>query len=255
MCDGVIAGEPAIRLRAPPPLHCGQALFLDFDGTLVEIAPTPGLVQVPAELPHLLGELVDRLGGAVSVVSGRPLDQLARMLAPYAGAIAGDHGLERRYGDGNVTHCPAPPKLAEARSVLAEFAARHDGVLLEDKSVSLALHYRQAPAARASCRALVQHLARERGGAFEALDGKMVIELMPRSSGKGRAIADFLANAPFHGRLPVFIGDDITDEDGFAVVNRLGGVSVHVGCGATIARHRLATVGDVWAWLARGLAK
>jgi trehalose 6-phosphate phosphatase len=98
-------------------------------------------------------------------------------------------------------------------------------------------------------------LARESGGAFEVLDGKMVIELMPRSGGKGRAIADFLADAPFHGRLPVFIGDDITDEDGFAVVNRLGGVSVHVGCGATIARHRLATVGDVWTWLARGLAK
>lgn len=243
------------RLPAPPPLHRRQALFLDFDGTLVEIAPAPGLIQVPAELPHLLGKLADRLDGAVAVVSGRPLDELAHLLAPFAGGIAGDHGLERRYGDGNVSRCPAPPELAEARSVLAEFTARCDGVLLEDKGGSLALHYRQAPAARATCRTLVRRLALESSGAFDALDGKMVIELMPRSGGKGRVIADFLAGAPFHGRLPVFIGDDTTDEDGFAVVNRLGGISVHVGGGATIARHHLATVGDVWAWLGCGLAQ
>jgi trehalose 6-phosphate phosphatase len=243
------------QLAAPPPLDRLQALFLDFDGTLVEIALAPGLVQVPAELPHLLGELVDRLDGAVAVVSGRPLDELAYLLAPFAGGIAADHGLERRYSDGNVTRCPVPPKLAEARLVLAEFAARCDGVVLEDKGGSLAVHYRQAPAARASCRTLVRRLALESGGVFDALDGKMVIELMPRSGGKGRAIADFLANAPFRGRLPVFVGDDTTDEDGFAAVNRLGGVSVHVGGGGTIARHNLATVGDVWAWLARGLAE
>ena len=126
----------------PPPLRRDQTLFLDFDGTLVEIASAPSLVQVPATLPHLLCELADRLDGAVFVVSGRPLDQLARMLAPYAGAIAGDHGLERRYGDGNVTRCPAPPKLAEARSVLAEFAARHDGV----RSAVAGGFFTQAPA-------------------------------------------------------------------------------------------------------------
>jgi trehalose 6-phosphate phosphatase len=249
-------GGVAFKHRTePPPLCRNQALFLDFDGTLVEIAPTPGLVQVPAELPRLLGELADRLGGAVAVVSGRPLDELARMINPFAGPVAGQHGLERRYCDGSVTRCPASPKLAEARSVLAKFAARCDGVVLEDKGGSLALHYRQAPTARASCGTLIRRLALESDGAFEALDGKMVIELRPRSGGKGRAIADFLTDAPFHGRLPVFIGDDTTDEDGFTVVNRLGGVSVHVGGGATIARHNLATVGDVRAWLAQGLAK
>jgi trehalose 6-phosphate phosphatase len=245
MCDGG---------TAPPPLHRGQALFLDFDGTLVEIAPSPGLVQVPAELPHLLSELADRLDGAVAVVSGRPLDELARMLAPFAGGIAGNHGLERRDGDGIVTRCLVHPELDRCRPLVAGFATRHDGVRLEDKGGSLALHYRQAPSLGARCRALIRRAAQASNGALAAVAGKMVIELMPRSGGKGRAIADFLADAPFHGRLPVFIGDDTTDEDGFAVVNRLGGVSVHVGCGATIARHNLATVGDVLAWLARGLA-
>ena len=238
----------------PPPLRCDQALFLDFDGTLVEIASAPNLVRVPAELPHLLGELADRLGGAVAVVSGRALDELARMLTPFAGGIAGDHGLERRYGDGNVTRCLTHPELDRFRPLAADFATRHDGVLLEDKGSSLALHYRQAPSLAASCHALIQEAAQASNGALALVAGKMVIELMPRSGGKGRAIADFLADAPFRGRLPVFIGDDTTDEDGFAAINQLGGVSVHVGTGATIARHNLATVGDVWAWLARGLA-
>jgi trehalose 6-phosphate phosphatase len=240
---------------APPSLRRDQALFLDFDGTLVEIAPAPNQVQVPAELPHLLDELADRLDGAVAVVSGRSLDELAHMLAPFASGIAGNHGLERRYGDGNVTRCLTHPELDRFRPLVADFATRHDGVLLEDKGGSLALHYRLAPSLAAGCHTLVRRAAQASNGALVAVAGKMVIELMPRSGGKGRAIADFLADAPFRGRLPVFVGDDTTDEDGFAVVNRLGGVSVHVGDGATIARHCLATVGEVLAWLAQGLGK
>jgi trehalose 6-phosphate phosphatase len=246
MCDGG---------HTPPPLHRGQALFLDFDGTLVEIAQAPDLVQVPAGLPRLLDELADRLGGAVAVVSGRPLGELARLLAPFAGGIAGGHGLERRCADGNVTRHLANPELDRFRPLFAGFATGHDGVLLEDKGCSLALHYRQAPSLGSLCDALVRRAVDASNGALVAVAGKMVIELMPRSAGKGRAIADFLAEAPFRGRLPVFVGDDTTDEDGFAVVNRLGGVSIHVGGGATIARHNLATVGEVLAWLARGVAK
>jgi trehalose 6-phosphate phosphatase len=243
------------RRHAPPPLHRDHALFLDFDGTLVEIAPAPDLVHVPAELPDLLDELANRLGGAIAVVSGRPLDELARMLVPFAGRIAGDHGLERRYGAGKVTRCRAHPELDRFRPLLAGFATRHPGVLLEDKGGSLALHYRQNPSLGSICHAFLRRAAQASNGALAAVAGKMVIELMPRSAGKGRAIADFLADAPFHGRLPVFIGDDTTDEDGFAVVNRLGGISVHVGGGATIARHNLATVGGVLAWLDRGRAE
>jgi trehalose 6-phosphate phosphatase len=254
MRDGVVSAELSNRPDAPPPLHRGQALFLDFDGTLVEIAPAPNLVQVPAELPHLLGRLAERLDGAVAVVSGRPLVELTGLLVPFAGTITGQHGLERLRGDGSMTRCPVPPALREARSALAEFAAGHDGVVLEDKGGSLALHYRQAPFLGARCHALVRRAAHASNGALAAVAGKMVIELMPRSAGKGRAIADFLADAPFRGRQPVFVGDDTTDEDGFAVINRLGGVSVRVGGGTTIARHNLATVGEVLAWLAWGLA-
>ena len=241
--------------NAPPPVRRNQALFLDFDGTLAEIAPAPSLVQVPDGLPRLLNELAERLGGAIAVVSGRPLNELVEMLAPFAGTIAGDHGLERRCSDGSVTRCRVHPELGRLRPLVAGFAARHDGVFLEDKGGSLALHYRQAPSLGARCRALVRRAAQASNGALAAVAGKMVIELMPRSTGKGRVIADFLAEPPFHGRLPVFAGDDAADEDGFAVVNRLGGVSVHVGGGVTIARHNLATTGDVLAWLARGLAE
>jgi trehalose 6-phosphate phosphatase len=239
----------------PPPLGRGQALFLDFDGTLVEIAPAPDLVQVPAELPHLLTQLTNRLEGAVAVLSGRPLDQLTKILTPFRGGIAGAHGLERRGSDGNVTRCLEHPELGRFRSLIGTSATQHEGVLLEDKGCSFALHYRQAPSLEAVCRALVRQAVDESDGTLVAVAGKMVIELMPRSAGKGRAIVGFLGDEPFHGRSPVFVGDDTTDEDGFAMVNRLGGVSVHVGDGATTAHYSLATVGDVWTWLLRGLAK
>jgi trehalose 6-phosphate phosphatase len=248
-------GSTAVECRdAPPPLRSDRALFLDFDGTLVEIAPAPDLVRVPAELPRLLASLTERLGGAVAVLSGRPLNELVRLLAPFAGDIAGSHGLERRCSRGRGAGCIVEPELDGFRPLIAAFAARHDGVVLEDKGSILALHYRQAPLLAALCDALVRQAADASNGALVAVPGKMVIELMPQSAGKGRAITAFLAAAPFHRRLPVFIGDDTADEDGFAAVNRLGGVSIHVGGGVTIARHNLATVGDVWAWLGRGLA-
>jgi len=241
-------------LSAPQVLQRHQALFLDFDGTLVEIAATPDSVEVPPELPQLLRALSDRLDGALALVSGRPIDELTRLLAPFAGAMAGQHGLERRRSDGDVLRCAAPPALDRIRPVLAGFAERHSGVRLEDKGSSLALHYRQAPSLSATCCDVVRHAALASGGALKAIDGKMVIELLVQPSGKGGAIAAFLAEPPFRGRVPVFVGDDIGDEDGFAVVDRLGGTSVHVGAGATAARHRLADVADVLAWLARSVA-
>jgi trehalose 6-phosphate phosphatase len=245
--------ETAARLPAPKPVQRNQALFLDFDGTLVEIAAAPDLVEVAPELSKLLCALFDRLDGALALVSGRPLDELDRLLVPFTGAIAGQHGLERRRSDGQVLGCAVPPALVRIRPVLAGFAERHTGVRFEDKGCSLALHYRQAPSLGAACSGLVRRAALASSGALKAVDGKMVIELLAQPSGKGRAIAAFLEEPPFRGRMPVFVGDDSGDEDGFAVVDRLGGCTVHVGSGATAARHRLVDVAGVLAWLARSV--
>jgi trehalose 6-phosphate phosphatase len=242
------------ELPVPKPLLRDQALFLDFDGTLVDIAVAPNLIQPPAGLPRLLCGLSELLNGAVAVISGRSLDELIHLLAPFSGALGGQHGLERRRSDGNMLRCPVAPGIVRSRSVLASFAARHDGVMLEDKGGALALHYRQAPLLAAACRAFVECLVSANGGALKAIEGKMVLEVMPRSAGKGKAIAAFLSEPPFRGRVPVFVGDDTGDEDGFAVVDRLGGISARVGAGATIARHRLADPSAVLAWLARGVA-
>jgi len=205
-------------------------------------------------LPRLLAAVADLLDGSLALVSGRPLDELARLLAPFSGAMAGQHGRERRRGNGSVLRFPVPPALARAGPVLADFAERHPGVMLEDKGESLALHYRQAPSLAAACGGLVRRVVDASGGALKAIDGKMVVELMARTAGKGQAITAFLAEPPFRGRMPVFVGDDVGDEEGFAVVDRLRGISVRVGPGPTAARHRLAEVGDVLAWLARSIS-
>ena len=247
------SGTTSGRLPAPPALCRKHALFLDFDGTLVDIAAAPDLVHVAPELPQLLGTITNFLGGSLALVSGRPLDDLIRLLTPFSGAMAGQHGRERRRSDGSVLSSPMPAALVRAGPELADFAERHPGVMLEDKGGSLALHYRHAPSLAAACRRLVRRVVEASGGALKVLDGKMVVELMPLSAGKGRAIAAFLAEPPFQGRMPVFVGDDTGDEEGFVVVDRLGGISVRVGTGPTAARHRLADVAKVLAWLARSV--
>jgi trehalose 6-phosphate phosphatase len=248
------SGTTSGRLPVPPPLRRDHALFLDFDGTLVEIAAAPDLVRVAPELSHLLGAIADLLDGSLALVSGRPLDDLDRLLAPFSGAMAGQHGRERRRSDGSVLRSPVPPALARAAPMLADFAERYPGVMLEDKGGTLALHYRQAPSLEAGCREHVRRVVEASGGALKSIDGKMVVELMPRTAGKGQAIAAFLAEPPFKGRMPVFVGDDSGDEEGFVVVDRLGGIPVHVGVGPTAARHRLADVAEVLAWLTRSVS-
>lgn len=239
----------------PPALLRSHALFLDFDGTLVDIAPVPGDVRVTRELRRLLGAVASLLEGAVAIVSGRPVDDLAQLLWGFPGALVGQHGLERRRADGRTIRWTSETSHDLIRATLAEFVMRHDGVALEDKGASVALHYRLAPDLAHECRDFVKHLAAVSGGALEAIDGKMVVELVPEGSGKGGAIAALLAEPPFMGRLPVFIGDDSADEEGFVVTERLGGVSIHVGDGLTSARYRLGSVGAVRAWLAEALGQ
>ncbi len=228
------------------------ALFLDFDGTLTDIAVTPGAVRVDPDLPATLAKLQGGLGGAVAIISGRPLAQIDAMLAPVVLPAAGLHGLEWRDQRGRVERPEAEPAaLAPMRRMLAEFAAANPGVELEDKTHTLALHYRAAPRLAGECRRAVQAAAAGTDGAFHVLEGKMVFEIKPAGIDKGTAIERFLAAPPFAARRPVFIGDDTTDEDGFAAVNRHWGITVRVGDGQpTAARYRIAAVADLLAWLA-----
>ena len=229
------------------------ALFLDFDGTIVDIAPTPDSVEVSDDLPPLLVALRDALGGAVAIVTGRPIEQIDGFLGTVVPAVAGLHGLERRGADGTVVRPPLQPDdLRDVRELLRDFAAEHPGVLVEDKTYSVALHYRLAPSSKDACRDLVNAAVARTTSGWRVMEGKRVFEIGPRNSTKGRAIEAFMSEAPFRGRTPVFCGDDRTDEDGFAVVNTQGGVSIRVGRrSATSATVQVDTVGELLDWLER----
>lgn len=242
-----------------PALDLGcSALFLDYDGTLVGIAPTPAEARADDALLDLLARLRERLGGALAIVSGRSVADIDRMLAPLRLTVAGLHGLEVRPRDaGPVADVPADASLSPARAALVDFAARFQGTLVEDKRLSLALHYRLAPEAADAAERLAERLAAESAAALRLQRGKMVVELLPAGRDKGRAIGDLLMLADFTGRLPIFVGDDVTDEAGFRVVNDLGGVTVRVGSAeaATDARHRVADIAALRAWLWAALAR
>ena len=229
------------------------ALFLDFDGTLAEIADTPERVEVEAQLGPILRAMQALLDGAIAIVSGRPIAEIDAFLDPLVLPVAGLHGLERRTAAGSIVRASAlKGPLDEARRRLAEFAEMNPGVRIEDKSLAIAVHYRAAPhAAEACCRAANEAAGHGDDG-LHVLDGKMVFEIKPKGIDKGAAIAAFLAEAPFAGRTAVFVGDDASDEDGFATVNRLNGHTIRVGDGArTAAQERVPAVADILAWLRR----
>ncbi|MBG9388802.1 trehalose-phosphatase [Caenimonas aquaedulcis] len=215
------------------------ALFLDFDGSLVDIAPAPEDVIVPSRLVATLSSLHERLGGAVAVISGRPMSQIDEFLAPLKLPAAGVHGAERRSADGVVRLLMTSP-LEDVENAALTLAARHPALRVENKRGSLALHFRQAPDLEALCVQAMQ-AAVDRTPGLTLLRGKMVVEAKPSGATKGHAIEAFMREAPFAGRRPVFAGDDTTDEAGFAVVQQLGGVGVKVGSGETLARERLAS--------------
>jgi trehalose 6-phosphate phosphatase len=240
-----------ISLPRPPELRAADiALFLDVDGTLLEIAHEPGAVKVPARLPGILKRLQSATGGALALVSGRSLEQLDRLFFPLCLSAAGLHGLERR-NLGLKTERAAPDlALERARSRLAAFAADHDGILFEDKGLTLALHYRKAPELADAAAAAAAAAVAESRGALVLLHGKMVCELKPPGVDKGRAIAAFLEEPPFAGRPPVFAGDDVTDEAGFVTINQWGGVSIRIGGGSpTAATFGCPNVRALHTWL------
>jgi trehalose 6-phosphate phosphatase len=240
-------------LPAPPDLRLDEiALFLDVDGTLVEIEREPGAVHVPERLCCLLADLHEVGRGALALVSGRSLEQLDRLFSPLCLSAAGLHGLERRnLAVGVFRRDPDRAVFAPARARLDRFAKEHPGVLLEDKGLTLALHYRKAPQVGKEAKELAQAVVAASQGALVLLEGKMVLELKPPGSDKGAAIAAFMAEPPFRGRRPVFAGDDVTDEAGFATINRLGGVSIRIGADArpTAARYGHRDVSSMQDWL------
>lgn len=241
----------AAQGAVPPPPAADWAIFLDIDGTLLTHAETPDGVYVDDALRVLLGQLRARSGGALALVSGRAVQDVDALFAPLVLPAAGQHGVERRDGAGRWHRLPFPEaQLRQIAQRFAAFKARHPGIVFENKGHNLALHYRLAPQFEREVRTLVERAVAELGADFEVQAGKMVFELKPGGHDKGTAIEAFLSEAPFARRTPVFIGDDLTDEFGFATVQRLGGHGVKVGAGESIADWRLADVNAVRAWLA-----
>jgi trehalose 6-phosphate phosphatase len=233
-----------------PPFSADWAFFLDLDGTLLEIAETPEAVGIGAEERFLLESLKTKTAGAVAVISGRALGRIDEILSPLVLPAAGQHGAERRDAKGVRHRHRFPANVLRPVAVgIRSFAAQHQGLVFEDKGASVALHYRKAPQLAGAAQAAVRKAAGPLGEAVEVQDGKMVVELKPAGCDKGKAIAQFMQEAPFVARVPVFLGDDVTDEYGFRVVNAMGGHTVKVGEGPSVARWRLENPASARAWL------
>lgn len=226
----------------------GWALFLDFDGTIVDIALRPEAVVVEPSLPALLRELRARLAGALAIVTGRPVADLDGFLPGLDLDACGMHGLERRL-DGHLSRPEGLPLIGAEVAVLRRGLARHHGVVIEDKGVGVAVHWRTAPDAEVDVLAAMSDVMERLGPGYRLQDGKAVREIVPAAAGKGAAIRALLLSSPYLGRSPVFLGDDRTDENGFGAVNEIGGISVKVGPGPTIAGRRLASPAAVRMWL------
>lgn len=232
---------------SPDLLNERTALFLDFDGTLAELAPRPDAVVVAPDLVALLGHLHQRLGGALALVTGRAQPDLDPLLAPLRLPAAFEHGGIRRTSEGTLV-VAAQPDLEPVVAAVQPLLQRHPALVMERKHTALALHYRQAPELAGLCEATVRDALRHAPG-LQMLCGKAVIEVKLARTDKGEAIAAFMAEPPFGGRQPVFVGDDTTDEAGFEAVQRLGGAGIKVGTGDSRARFRLADTTAVHEWL------
>lgn len=239
---------------APPPLvsliEAGKvALFLDFDGTLVELAPGPDAIRPLPDLGARLAALAARLGGACAIVSGRAIGDIEKHIGPLPIAAAGSHGSDIRAADGSALGSDAGPTglPPEIEAQLRGYAARED-LDYEHKPHGGALHYRRNPEHGPRAHAFAQALAAEHGWAAQG--GKFVVELVAKDANKGSAVAAFMARAPFAGARPLFLGDDLTDEAGFRACQEAGGAGIIVGeRPETCADHALADVAAVHHWL------
>lgn len=241
-------------IQPPPGLLEDASLLLDFDGTMVEMAPRPDAVVVDQALRELVGTLHDHLQGRIAFVSGRDVATLDRLLGMPDLAIAGSHGLEIRHRGGRIERPERPADLDRAVARMRAFADEQPGVLVEDKPLGAALHYRLAPQAERQAMALARQLAEDTGLVLQT--GKMVAELRLGGGDKGRAVARLMDEPGLAGGTPLFLGDDDTDEPGFAAAARLGGSGVLVGAPReTAAAYHLPGVGAVHDWLRGEIAR
>ena len=231
------------------------AYFFDIDGTLVDLGDDPGGVRLDRELRALIEALHVAAGGAVALISGRAIPDIDALMEGVRLPAAGQHGNERRDAAGQITHHAVPTaQLDWAYDQLVAAAADRRGLVLQHKGLSVAVHYRTAPRLGGYVHRLVRSLLPKLDGQYCVQEGKRILELKPAGKDKGAAVQEFMAEAPFRGRTAVFVGDDLTDEYGFATVNRLKGHSIKVGPGRTAARFRLRNVAAVRAWLQQGVA-
>ena len=233
----------------PPPLAQDCALFLDIDGTLAEFSEAPEDVVIDREIASALKRISRELDGALAIITGRSISSADRLFQGMKLPMAGQHGCERRDAEGGIhLHAPRKDTLAKLRMMFRRLAARHPDLLLEDKGATIALHYRRTPELAGTVYRELRRSIEEEPG-YELQPGKMLLEVRPEGRDKGTAIHDFMTEFPFAGRLPVFVGDDRTDEHGFEFIERLGGWSVKVGPGRTAARFRLPDITAVRNWL------
>ncbi|MDK2746648.1 MAG: trehalose-phosphatase [Brevundimonas sp.] len=235
-------------LPTPPVVADGIALFLDMDGVLAPMAPTPDGVGPVARRTAALKAVEARLEGRVAIVSGRTIAEVDRISDHALTSASGVHGLERRLKDGSISRGAPDAGVAVALAGFKDFAADRPGVIVEDKGVSAGLHYRQAPDQTDAAKALAKRLQAETGLSLQP--GHMVLELKTPGADKGTAVTDFMQDPPFKGAVPVMLGDDLTDEHGFEAAAALGGYGVLVGPEReTAARYRLDDVDAVLTWL------
>jgi trehalose 6-phosphate phosphatase len=242
------SGEPGPALRNP---LAGHALYLDIDGTILDLAPSPEAVEVPVWMVPLLQQLSGKLDGAVAFVSGRTIAAIDHLFRPLTFPAVGVHGGEVRTADGKIViDGQLSTQLQAAEPLLQQAIARIRGVQLENKRSVIALHYRSVPERGREVLKIAELVASGLGSQFGVLMGKCVVEIRPRHLTKGSAIRQLMERAPFRDRIPIFAGDDTTDEDAFEVVNGLGGISLRVGEEApTAAKFRLATPDQLRGWL------
>ena len=238
-----------ITLPSPPlGLLRGAALFLDFDGTLVDLVATPDAAQVDDDLAALMVRLVRALDGRVAVVSGRSVEGVRALFGDARFAISGSHGLEIAWPDGRHDRVERPPALDRIVTRMKAFATAQSGVLVEEKPLGAALHYRNLPAAERASTDLARSLAVEAG--LHLQTGKMMVEVRVPGADKGTALAEMMAAPMLAGHRPVFLGDDDTDEPAMVAAATQGGTGILVGAArATAATYRLESVAATRTWL------